>query len=115
MFKKKGYIAIDGKAIDEEKLMEKALEAGAEDVREEDGTFEVITAPEDFETVKTAIDQLSVAYLSSEVTMLPQNTTALTGKEAEQMMRLMDMLEDCDDVQKVYTNADIPDEMVGRA
>ena len=115
MFKKKGYIAIDGKAIDEEKLMEKALEAGAEDVREEDGTFEVITAPEDFETVKTAIEQLSVAYLSSEVTMLPQNTTALTGKEAEQMMRLMDMLEDCDDVQKVYTNADIPDEMVGRA
>jgi YebC/PmpR family DNA-binding regulatory protein len=115
MFKKKGYIAIDSKAIDEEKLMEKALEAGAEDVREDDGTFEVITAPEDFETVKTAIDQLSVAYLSSEVTMLPQNTTALTGKEAEQMMRLMDMLEDCDDVQKVYTNADIPDEMVGRA
>ena len=60
--------------------MEMALEAGAEDVREEDGTFEVITAPEDFETVKTRIDQRSGAYLSSEVTMLPQNTTALTGK-----------------------------------
>jgi YebC/PmpR family DNA-binding regulatory protein len=115
MFKKKGYIAIDRKAVDEEKLMEKALEAGAEDVREDDGTFEVITAPEDFEAVKTAIDALNVPYISSEVTMLPQNTTTLAGKEAEQMMRLMDMLEDCDDVQKVYTNADIPDELVGRA
>jgi YebC/PmpR family DNA-binding regulatory protein len=115
MFKKKGYIAIDRKAVDEEKLMEKALEAGAEDVREDDGTFEVITAPEDFEAVKTAIDALEVPYIATEVTMLPQNTTSLAGKEAEQMMRLMDMLEDCDDVQKVYTNADIPDELVGRA
>ncbi len=115
MFKKKGYIALDRKAVDEEKLMEKALEAGAEDVREDDSTFEVITAPEDFEAVKTAIDALEIPYISTEVTMLPQNTTSLTGKEAEQMVRLMDMLEDCDDVQKVYTNADIPDELVGRA
>jgi len=115
MFKKKGYIAIDRKAVDEEKLMEKALEAGAEDVREDDGTYEVITAPEDFEAVKTAIDALEVPYISTEVTMLPQNTTSLAGKEAEQMVRLMDMLEDCDDVQKVYTNADIPDDLVGRA
>jgi YebC/PmpR family DNA-binding regulatory protein len=115
MFKKKGYIAIDRKAVDEEKLMEKALEAGAEDVREDESTFEVITAPEDFEAVKAAIDGLKAPYISTEVTMLPQNTTSLTGKEAEQMMRLMDMLEDCDDVQKVYTNADIPDELVSRA
>jgi YebC/PmpR family DNA-binding regulatory protein len=115
MFKKKGYIAIDRQAVDEEKLMEKALEAGAEDVREDETTFEVITAPEDFEAVKTAIDGLQVPYISSEVTMLPQNTTSLAGKEAEQMVRLMDMLEDCDDVQKVYTNADIPEELVSRA
>jgi len=115
MFKKKGYIAIDRKAVDEEKLMEKALEAGADDVREDKTTFEVISAPEDFEAVKAAIDQLKVPYISAEVTMLPQNTTSLAGKEAEQMVRLMDMLEDCDDVQKVYTNADIPDELVGRA
>jgi YebC/PmpR family DNA-binding regulatory protein len=115
MFKKKGYIAIDRKAVDEEKLMEKALEAGAEDVREDETTFEVISAPEDFEAVKAAIDQLKVPYISAEVTMLPQNTAALAGKEAEQMVRLMDMLEDCDDVQKVYTNADIPDELVSRA
>ena len=115
MFKKKGYIAIDRKAVDEEKLMEKALEAGAEDVREDETTFEVISAPEDFEAVKAAIDQLKMTYISAEVTMLPQNTTSLAGKEAEQMVRLMDMLEDCDDVQKVYTNADIPDELVSRA
>jgi YebC/PmpR family DNA-binding regulatory protein len=115
MFKKKGYIAIDRQAVDEEKLMEKALEAGAEDVREDETTFEVITAPEDFEAVKAAIDELQAPYISSEVTMLPQNTTSLTGKEADQMVRLMDMLEDCDDVQKVYTNADIPEELVSRA
>ncbi len=115
MFKKKGYIAFDRQAVDEEKLMEKALEAGAEDVREDETTFEVITAPEDFEAVKTAIDELQAPYISSEVTMLPQNTTSLNGKEADQMVKLMDMLEDCDDVQKVYTNADIPDELVSRA
>ena len=115
MFKKKGYIAVDRKAIDEEKLMEKALEAGAEDVRGEDGSWEVITAPEDFEAVKAAIDQLNVACTAAEITMLPDTTTVLVGKEAEQMMRLMDMLEDCDDVQRVYTNADIPDDMVAKA
>ena len=115
MFKKKGYIAIERRAVDEEKLMEKALEAGAEDVREDETTFEVITAPEDFETVKAAIDELQTPYISSEVTMLPQNTTSLAGKEADQMVKLMDMLEDCDDVQKVYTNADIPEELVSGA
>jgi len=95
--------------------MEKALEAGAEDVREEDGSWEVITAPEDFEAVKKVLDELKVPYIAAEVTMLPQTTTALAGKEAEQMVRLMDMLEDCDDVQKVYTNADIPDDVANRA
>ncbi|RPJ75081.1 MAG: YebC/PmpR family DNA-binding transcriptional regulator [Desulfobacteraceae bacterium] len=115
MFKKKGYLSIDRAAVDEEKLMEKALDAGAEDVRDEDGSWEVITAPEDYEAVKAAIDQLGVPYISTEVTMLPGTTTALVGKEAEQMMRLMEMLEDCDDVQKVYTNADIPDDLVAKA
>jgi YebC/PmpR family DNA-binding regulatory protein len=115
MFNKKGYIALDRQAVDEETLMEKALDAGAEDVREDESSFEVITAPEDFEAVKAAIDELEVPYISAEVTMLPQNTTSLTGKEAEQMVRLMDMLEDCDDVQKVYTNADIPQELVSSA
>ena len=112
MFDKKGYIVVERSAIDEDTLMEVALDAGAEDVREDDSNFEVITAPEDFEAVKAAIDAKEIKYLAAEVTMLPQNTTDLKGKEAEQMIRLMDMLDDCDDVQKVYTNADIPEDLV---
>jgi transcriptional/translational regulatory protein YebC/TACO1 len=88
------------------------LEAGAEDVREDGSNFEVITAPEDFETVKEAIDTARIPCIDAEVTMLPQTTASLIGKEAERMIRLMDLLDNCDDVQKVYTNADIPDDMV---
>jgi YebC/PmpR family DNA-binding regulatory protein len=113
MFKKKGYLAVERKAVDEEALLETALEAGAEDIREDDGSFEVITPPEAFDSVKAAIDKASIGCIVAEITMLPQSTTNLTGKEAEQMVRLMEMLEDNDDVQKVYTNADIPDEIVG--
>jgi YebC/PmpR family DNA-binding regulatory protein len=112
MFDKKGYIVVERSAVEEDFLMETALEAGAEDVREDDSNFEIITAPEDFEAVKAAIDENKIPYLDAEVTMLPQTSTSLQGKEADQMIRLMDMLDDCEDVQKVYTNADIPDEMV---
>ena len=70
--------------------------------------------PGDFEAVKAAIDEAAIPYIVAEVTMLPQNTTNLAGKEAEQMVRLMEFLDDCDDVQKVYTNADIPEEIVNR-
>ena len=112
MFDKKGYIIVERSAIDEDSLMEVALEAGAEDVREDDSNFEVITAPEDFEAVKAAIDEKEIPCLDAEVTMLPQTATSLQGKEADQMIRLMDMLDDCEDVQKVYTNADIPEELV---
>lgn len=113
MFDKKGYINIEKNTVDEDTLMEVALDAGAEDVREDEDNFEVITDPDDFEAVKGAIDAASIACADAEVTMLPQSTASLKGKEAEQMIRLMETLEDCDDVQKVYTNADIPDEMVG--
>lgn len=112
MFDKKGYIVIEKAAVDEEKLMETALDAGAEDIREEDENFEVIMKPGDFEKVKSAIEISGIPFLVAEVTMLPQSTTSLEGKEAEQMVRMMEMLEDCDDVQKVYTNADIPDEIM---
>ena len=98
MFDKKGYIVVESKDVDEETLMELALEAGAEDVREDDSNFEVIAAPEDFEAVKEAIDKASVPHIAAEITKLPQTTTNLTGKEAEQMVRLMEMLEDCEDV-----------------
>jgi YebC/PmpR family DNA-binding regulatory protein len=112
MFEKKGYLVMEKGVVDEEALMETALEAGAEDVREDGDNFEVITAPEDFETVKEAVDTAEIATLSAEVTMLPQNMTELAGKDAEKMIKLMDALDDCDDVQKVYTNADIPDDVV---
>ena len=112
MFDKKGYIVVKRSAVEEEVLMEVALEAGAEDVREDDTSFEVITSPEDFEAVKAAIDKKKIPTIDAEVTMLPQNTTDLKGKEAEQMVRMMEMLEDCEDVQKVYTNADIPEELM---
>ncbi len=112
MFDKKGYFVIDGQATDEDSLMEVALEAGAEDVREDGDNFEVICDPADFEQVKAAIEAASIVPIDAEITMLPQTTTSLTGKEADQMLRLMDALDDCDDVQKVYTNADIPDEIM---
>jgi len=112
MFDKKGYIAIEKKSVDEDSLMETAIEAGAEDVREDNGSFEIITEPDDFESVKTAVDNAAISYIDAEVTMLPQSTTNLEGKQALQMIKLMEALEDCEDVQKVYTNADIPEEIV---
>ncbi|MDM8555301.1 YebC/PmpR family DNA-binding transcriptional regulator [Desulfococcaceae bacterium HSG7] len=112
LFDQKGYIVVEKSAVDEDTLMEITLDAGAEDMREDGDNFEIITAPADFEAVKTAVDNASIACIASEVTMLPNTNTDLQGKEADQMVRLMDMLDDCDDVQKVYTNADIPDEFI---
>lgn len=112
MFEKKGYISVEKSMADEEKLMEVALEAGAEDIREEEDSFEIITAPEDYETVKEALDAAEIASTDAEITMLPKTSTNLDGKDAEQMIKLMEMLEDCEDVQKVYTNADIPEEIM---
>jgi YebC/PmpR family DNA-binding regulatory protein len=112
MFEKKGYIAVANTAVTEDALLETALDAGAEDIRQDDTNFEVITSIENFEAVKAAIDKASIPYIVAEITMLPQTTANLAGKEAEQMVRLMEMLEDSEDVQKVYTNADIPEDLV---
>ena len=112
IFEKKGYIVVENDAVDEDTLMEVAIDAGAEDVREDDSNYEIITEPKDFEAVKAAIEAQSLPYIAAEITMLPQSTVNLQGKEAEQMVTLMETLEDCDDVQKVYTNADIPEELV---
>jgi YebC/PmpR family DNA-binding regulatory protein len=111
LFDKKGYLVVERSAVDEDTLMEVALDAGAEDVREDGDNFEVITEPGDFEDVRDAIEAAGIATIDAEVTMLPQTVTPVAGKEAEQMMRLMENLEDCDDVQKVYTNADLPEDM----
>lgn len=111
MFDKKGLIVVDKKAASEELLMEIAIEAGAEDVKDEGDEFEVITAPDDFEAVKEALDNAKIACSSAEVTMIPQNYTRIEGADAEKMIKMMDALDDCDDVQNVHTNADIPDDM----
>lgn len=107
MFEQKGLFVFEKGKVDEETLMEAVLDTGGEDIRDEESTLEVITAPEDFETVKKALDKKSLPYLLAEVTMLPKSTVKLEDKEAEQMLRLMDSLEDSDDVQKVYSNFDI--------
>jgi len=112
MFDKKGLIVVNKDKVDEDQLMEIAIDAGAEDVNDEGEAFEVITDIGDFESVKEAIEKASIAIEMAEISMIPQNMLALQGKEAEQTIRLMDALEDCDDVQKVYTNADIPDELL---
>jgi YebC/PmpR family DNA-binding regulatory protein len=111
MFDKKGLIAVAKDAVEEDTLMEVALDAGAEDIRDEGDVFEVITDPGDFEAVQAAVDKAGIACEMAEITRLPQTMTAVTGKEAEQMIRFMEALDDCDDVQKFYTNADIPDEV----
>ena len=112
MFEKKGLISFDKDGVDEEKLLEVALEAGAEDVKEESDGFDVYTPPSDFETVKEAFDNAELKYSSSSVSMIPQNTIKLEGKKAEQMINLMEALEDNDDISNVYANFDIPDEVM---
>ena len=112
IFENKGLIVFEKDSVAEDRLFDIALEAGAEDIKEEETTFEVVTAPNAFEGVKEALEQENMEYILAEVTMIPQNTAKLEGKEAEQMIRLMDALEDLDDVQKVYANFDISEEIL---
>jgi YebC/PmpR family DNA-binding regulatory protein len=116
LFKKRGYLSVSAEAIDEEGLMEIVLEAGGEDIEEdrEDRRFEVYTAPEALHAVKEALEAKGIAYRDAEITMIPTNTVRLEGKEAEQNLRLMDALEDNDDVQHVYSNLDISQEVMER-
>ncbi|WP_054033667.1 YebC/PmpR family DNA-binding transcriptional regulator [Desulfatitalea tepidiphila] len=112
MFGKKGYLVIEKGTVEEDALMELALEAGAEDVRDDGDNFEVITAPDSFEAVKAAIDAKAIPCVVAEVSMVPQNLTPVEGETAQKLIRLIDALEDCDDVQKVYNNADLPDDIM---
>jgi len=112
MFLKKGLIVLEKKDVNEDRLIEIALDVGAEDVNDEGDTFEVVTDPRNFEKVKNALDKNSIKYTLAEITMVPQNTIRIEGKEAEQTLRLVEMLEDSDDVQKVYANFDIPDDVL---
>ena len=110
MFSKKGYIVVEkskAPGVDEERLMSAVLEAGADDLRDDDDNWEVLSAPELFQAVREAVKQLGIEPASAEVSMIPQNYVKLEGKPAQQMIRLMEALEDHDDVQHVWSNFDI--------
>jgi transcriptional/translational regulatory protein YebC/TACO1 len=115
MFDKKGMITVDKVRIEEDRLISLALEGGAEDVREEDSLFEIITQPENFETVREALERAKVPMTSAQVTMVPKSTVTLVGDKAEQTLQLTEELEDHDDVQTVAANFDIPNELVEKA
>jgi len=107
MFDKKGLLTVNKNDIGEDELMELVLEAGAEDMDTEDDVYEIVTSPEDFDQVKEKIKAKGVSLVSSELTMIPKNTVKVEGKEAKSVLSLMDSLDECDDVQKVYSNFDI--------
>ena len=112
VFDKKGLIQVDKGSVDEEELMMAVLDAGALDMKLEEGYFEIVTPFSKFEAVKQVLDEKKIPYSQAELTMIPQTTIKLEGKEAEQMLRLMETLEDHDDVQKVYANFDIATEIM---
>ena len=107
MFEKKGYIVVDKAAKSEDELFELAIEAGADDLRDDEGTFEILTSPDAFEGVLTAVKGAGIEPQAAEVEMVPQNYIRLEGADARQMLKLMEALEDHDDVQKVSANFDI--------
>jgi len=107
MFNKKGYLSFDKQTVDEDKIMELALESGAEDVTVDENEIEVITDISTFEDVKKVFDSNGLKCTVAEISMIPQTSVKLDGKNAETMLKLMEMLEDSDDVQNVYANFDI--------
>jgi YebC/PmpR family DNA-binding regulatory protein len=114
MFHKRGVITVEKTKTDEDRLMEVTLEAGADDVNDAVDSYEILTAPEKFEAVKAALDAAKIERASAEVAMVPENTVSLTGKDAEQTLRLLEELEEHDDVQSVASNVDIPQEELER-
>jgi transcriptional/translational regulatory protein YebC/TACO1 len=112
LFDKKGHIVVDAGKVDEDKLMSIALDAGAEDMQREESVFAVTTVPRDFEKVREAIVKAGIQPLSAEISKLPKSTVKLVGKHAEQMLKLMEEMEEHDDVQHVYANFDIPEEIM---
>ncbi len=114
-FEKKGLFLVSRENADEETLMELTLEAGAEDFESTDDFFEIHTSPDEFESVREALENSGISTESAELAMLPKSTVKLDGKEADQMLRLMEALEDNDDIQNVYANFDISEEQMAEA
>ena len=110
MFQRKGTIELDAEKVSEDEVMEVALEAGADDVKAEDGGFEIVTSPDAFDAVEAALSDAGIEVEVAELTMVPDTETALTGEDAEKFQKMLDALEELDDVQDVYHSADMPEE-----
>ena len=112
MFAKKGYIVVDKSAADEEKLLNAVLEAGGDDLRDDGDPWEIISDPAAFEAVRDAVKALGIEPASAEIAMIPQNYVKLEGKAANQMVKLMDALDDHEDVKQVWSNFDIEEKEI---
>jgi len=113
MFDRKGYFVIEKSAAGEEKLLETVLSAGAEDMREDGDNFEVISTPDSFETVRASLESENIPTIAAEVSMMPQNYVKLEGKNAQTMLKLMEALEDHEDIQNVWSNFDVDESELG--
>jgi len=112
MFSKKGYISISKELLKEEELMNIVLDAGAEDMRVEEKSYEITTSIQDLEKVKQTLQEKGIQWQLAELTMIPSSTVKVSGNEAKQLLSLIESLEGHDDVQQVYANFDIPDEIL---
>ena len=113
IFEKKGYIEVEKSAAGEDKVMSIVLDAGAQDMETEEDIYAITTDPKDFEAVKKALEDNNIKAGSAEITMVPKSAIKLTGDDAKQILALVEALEDNDDVQNVYANFDVPDEIIG--
>jgi YebC/PmpR family DNA-binding regulatory protein len=109
MFDRKGYFVVEKSLAEEEKLLELALGAGADDMREDGSNFEILTAPENFDAVRAALESAGIPTATAEISMMPQNYIKLEGKNAQTMLKLMESLEDHEDIQNVWANFDVDD------
>ena len=112
IFEQKGLISINTSEKGEEELLELIIEAGGDDIQTFDNYYEITTSVESFESVRKAIEDVSIKIQSAELTRIPQNTVNVEEKNCKSLLRLMEMLEDHDDIQKVYSNFDITDELM---
>jgi YebC/PmpR family DNA-binding regulatory protein len=112
MFSRKGQVVVEKSKADEEKLLNAALEAGADDMNDDGSAWEIVSAPEAFEAVREAVKALGIEPAAAEIAMIPQNYVKLEGKDAQQMLKLMEALDDHDDVQHVWANFDIEEKEI---
>ena len=115
MFERKGYFVVEKSAADEEKLLDVVLGAGADDMREDGSNFEILTSPENFEAVRVALEKEKIPTAAAEISMVPQNNIKLEGKNAQTMLKLMEALEDHEDIQNVWANFDIDESALEEA